>query len=142
MGFINYLAKFIGETMRIKRTENQEEKLDPKTKQWIDTLRQRAQNGDADAMYELGGYYYKGKDVPYDPDQACQWWTEAANRGNVNAQYNLGLLYKGGVSTYFCDDNLAGYWFNMAACNGDEEALKELKNYKYSEFRKKWVKIS
>lgn len=91
-------------------------------------------------MFELGGYYYHGKYVAYDLDQACQWWTEVANRGHISAQYNLDLLYQGDVSSYYYDENLAGYWFNMAAYNGDQEAYKMFQHYKYSEFRKKWVR--
>jgi len=140
MGLINGLARLAGESLRIKRTANQEQKLDPQTKQKLDALKQRAESGDVNAMYELAGCYYNGKYVAYDPDLACKWWTEAANRGHVSSQYNLGLLYHGDVSSYYYDANLAGYWFNMAARNGDEEAYKMLQKYKYSEFRQKWVR--
>lgn len=140
MEIFDGIAKLAGESLRRKTTANQEQKIDPQTKQWLDGLRQRAQNGDVNAMFELGGCYYHGKYVAYDPDQACQWWTEAANRGHISAQYNLGLLYHGDVSSYYYDENLAGYWFNMAAYNGDQEAYKMLQHYKYSEFRKKWVR--
>ena len=99
MGLLNHLAKFAGETVRIKSNASKEKNLDPQTKQWIEGLIQRAQNGDINAMFELGGYYFKGEYVGYNPEQACFWWTEAANRGNVNAQYNLGLLYHGEIST-------------------------------------------
>lgn len=138
MGLFNHLAKFAGETVRIKRNANTEKDLDPQTKQWIDGLMQRAQNGDVNAMYELGGCYFKGEYVGYNPEQACFWWTEAANQGNTNAQYNLGLLYHGEISTYYYDENLAGYWFNVAANNGDQDAYNMLKYYKYSNFREKW----
>lgn len=138
MGLLNHLAKFAGETVRIKSNASKEKNLDPQTKQWIEGLIQRAQNGDINAMFELGGYYFKGEYVGYNPEQACFWWTEAANRGNVNAQYNLGLLYHGEISTYYYDENLAGYWFNIAANNGDQEAYKMLQNYKYSNFSEKW----
>ena len=60
-------------------------------------------------MLELGGYYFNGKYVGYNPQQACFWWTEAAKRGNTSAQFNLGLLYHGEISTYYYNENLAGY---------------------------------
>lgn len=138
MGILNGLAKLAGESVRIKRTANQEEQLDHQTKQWLDNLKQDAQNGNINAMFELGCYYDQGKYVGYDPQLACYWWTEAANRGNVDAQYNLGILYHGERTTMFYDENLAGYWFNMAACNGDQEANQMLQYYRYSNFRNKW----
>lgn len=138
MGLLNGLAKLAGESVRIKRTANQEQQLDSQTKQWLDNLKRSAKDGNINAMFELGSYYDQGKYVGYDPQQACYWWTEAANRGNVDAQYNLGILYHGERTTMFYDENLAGYWFNMAACNGDQEASQMLQYYRYSKFRNKW----
>lgn len=140
MGLFNDLAKLAGENLRVHRTANQEEQLDPQTKQWLENLKQNAQNGYPEAMFELGGYYFQGKYVGYDPQQACYWWTEAANRGYINAQYNLGLLYHGDISSMYYDENLAGYWFNVAANNGDQEAYQMLQYYKYSSFRNKWIR--
>lgn len=140
MSILEKLAGHAGESMRIHRTANQEEMLDPQTKQWLENLRQCAQNGDPNAMFELGVCYYQGKYTAYDPYQACNWWTEAANRGHVSAQYNLGLLYHGDASHKIYDENLAGYWFNMAANNGDQEAYEMLRYYKYSNFRNKWIR--
>ena len=138
MGLFNDLAKLAGENVRKNRTANQEQNLDPQTRQWLDNLKLNAQNGNTDAMFELGGYFFQGQYVGYDPNQACYWWTEAANRGNVNAQYNLGLLYHGSITNMYYDENLAGFWFNVAANNGDQEAYQMLQYYKYSNFRQKW----
>lgn len=138
MGLFNGLAKLAGENVRKHRTASQEQKLDLQTKQWLDNLKQTAQNGSPEAMFELGGYYFQGKYVGYDPQLACYWWTEAANRGSINAQYNLGLLYHGDISSMYYDENLAGYWFNVAANNGDQEAYQMLQYYKYSNFKNKW----
>lgn len=138
MGLLNDLAKLAGENVRRNRTANQEQYLDVQTKQWLDNLKYNAQNGDIDAMFELGRYYFQGQYVGYDPNQACFWWTEAANRGHVSAQYNLGLLYHGSISNMYYDENLAGYWFCIAANNGDQEAYEMLQYYKFSGFRQKW----
>ena len=141
MGIFNHLAKFAGETVRIKSNVNHEKTLDPQTKQWLDNLIKSTENGDVNAMFQLGGYYFKGEYVGYDPQKACFWWSEAANRGNISAQYNLGLLYHGEISTYFYDENLAGYWFDVAASNGDQEALNMLQTYyRFSSFKNKWVR--
>lgn len=42
MRLLNKLAGFAGESVRIKRTANQEEQLDPQTKQWLDKLKNNA----------------------------------------------------------------------------------------------------
>lgn len=140
--FLNHLAKMAGENMRISKTAKQEQNISPEIQQKVDAIIQRAQNGDVDAMFTLGGLYFKGEHVRYDPDTACYWWTEAANRGNVSCQYNLGLLYHGDLSTMFYDPNLAGYWFNVAANNGDRDAYEMLtKHYRYSNFSQKWKRI-
>lgn len=135
------IAKMAGEALRIKRTANQEKNLDPQTRQWIENLKQNAENGNIDAMFELGAYYIKGMYVGYDPHLACYWWTEAANRGHVGSMYNLGALYFGSVSEMFYDDNKSAYWFNEAANKGHNEAYKVLKqHFRYSSFRNKWVR--
>lgn len=141
MGLLNGLAKLAGERARMKRTQNQEYRLDAEDAQRLNNLKQNAQNGNAAAMFELGVCYYQGKYVGYDPEQACHWWTEAAERGNVNAQYNLGLLYHGDISEMYYDENLAGYWFYTAAQNGDAESENMLNQYyKYSSIRKRWTR--
>lgn len=143
MGYLlNHIAKFAGESMRMRKTEKQEQNLSPEIQQKVDIVIQDAKNGNIEAMEVLGGMYFKGENVRYDPDEACYWWTEAANNGNVNCQYNLGLLYHGELSTMFYDPNLAGYWFNVAANNGDQEAYEMLtKHYRYSNFSQKWKRI-
>jgi len=135
MGILNSLAGLAGESMRIRRTANQESNLDPQTKQWLENLRQSAQNGDTNAMFDLGMCYHKGEYTAYDPDQACYWWTEAANKGHPTAQFNLGILYHGDVTHMFYDPNLAGYWFYTAANNGVNEAYDMLKYYKFSKLK-------
>ena len=140
MGLLSGLAKLAGESVRIKKTANTEAQLDPKYQQALEEMRQRAENGDLYCMYQLASYYCNGEYVGYDPEKACYWWTEAANRGHVDSMYNLGLLYGGDVSSFYYDENMAGYWLNQAAQNGDQDAAQELRNYKYSSFRNKWVK--
>lgn len=141
MGFVQDLAGLAGEKARIKRTANQESNLDAQTKQWLDSMRQNAQNGNIQAMYDLGCLYLEGKYIGYNPESACYWWTEAANRGHIDAQYNLGMLYHGDISKFYYDEALAGYWLSTAANNGDNEAYNFLmQHYKFSHFSNKWVR--
>ena len=60
-------------------------------------LKRRADQGDAEAQYLLGGLYDIGQDVSKDYAQARQWWKKAASQGHAEAQYNLGVLYAEGL---------------------------------------------
>lgn len=51
-----------------------------------------AQNGDADALFNLGQAYRLGRGVPADITRARQLYAEAAEKGHVKAADNYGLL--------------------------------------------------
>jgi TPR repeat protein len=59
-------------------------------------LRTRAEQGDADAQFELGIMYGKGEGVSTDVAQAASWFRKAADQGNASAQYSLGVMYANG----------------------------------------------
>ena len=82
-------------------------------------FRPLAEQGDADAQFNLGLMYYNGLGVPQDYKTAVKWYTLAAEQGVVDAQYNLGwMYYKGqGVSQ---DYVYAHMWRNVVAFNGYE----------------------
>ena len=80
-----------------------------------------AEQGDADAQFNLALMYEKGKGVPQDYKQAVKWYTKAAEQGDAEAQYNLGTMYAIGQGVP--QDNVyAHMWFNLAAVDGDEKA--------------------
>ena len=49
-----------------------------------------AEQGDADAQYNLGIMYDEGQGVQQDYKVAVKWYRLAAEQGEANAQYNLG----------------------------------------------------
>lgn len=51
-----------------------------------------AQNGDADAQFNLGQAYKLGRGVPADLPQAADWYRRAAAQGHLHAEDNLGLV--------------------------------------------------
>ena len=55
-----------------------------------------ANQGDAQAQFNLGYMYNKGKDVRQDYSQAFNWFQKSANQDYAEAQYNLGLMYANG----------------------------------------------
>ncbi len=86
-------------------------------KEW----RPLAEQGDADAQYNLGWMYEKSFGVPQDDKEAVRWYRLAAEQGIGHAQYRLGGMYTlgRGVPQDFV---LSHMWLNLAAALGDEQA--------------------
>lgn len=55
-----------------------------------------AKKGDAVSQNEVGGWYYRGRHVKQNYEEALQWWTKSAHQGNVQAIGNMGLCYQTG----------------------------------------------
>ena len=63
----------------------------------FDELTKLAENGDANAQFELGCRYYLGKrGAPINHEECVKWWTIAANNGDLSSQMNLGTIYAEG----------------------------------------------
>ncbi|MBQ5397273.1 MAG: sel1 repeat family protein, partial [Candidatus Methanomethylophilus sp.] len=58
---------------------------------------ERAEGGDAEAMFLLASFYHNGDNVPVSETEAFAWCRKAAEAGSVNAMNNLGSLYGSGV---------------------------------------------
>ena len=59
----------------------------------IENWVKKAQNGDAEAMFELG-YYYDKKEIY---DESTKWYLDAMEMGHTRAKYHLALNYAGGM---------------------------------------------
>ena len=83
--------------------------------------RARAEQGDADAQFDLGVSYGSSAGELLDFTQSAQWYRKAAEQNHSLAQFNLGVMYaKGqGVSQ---DDAEAARWIRKAADRGDAGA--------------------
>ena len=55
-----------------------------------------AEQGDAEAQYNLGVMYANGEGVPKDDAEALKWYRKAAEQGFAKAQLNLGVMYTNG----------------------------------------------
>ncbi len=77
-------------------------------------FRPLANQGNADAQYNLGVMYDNGLGVPQDHAEAAKWYRKAAEQGEANAQNLLGLMYgKGrGVPQDYVQAHM---WYNLAA---------------------------
>jgi cell division protein FtsN len=79
--------------------------------------RQPAEQGDADAQFNLGQAYKLGRGVTADSKVAQSWYLKAAQQGHEQAQANLGLImFQGG------DRQGAIPWIVKAAQNGEPRA--------------------
>jgi TPR repeat protein len=89
--------------------------------------REKAAAGDAEAQYDLGAYYYDGRGVSRDFEEAYRWFLAAAEHGHPKAQANAGLMnYLGrGVPR---DEAEACKWLALAAEAGDEGARVSLES--------------
>lgn len=90
-----------------------------------------AEQGYADAQFNLGLLYANGEGVPQDMKQTAELFRKAAEQGHVDAQNNLGALYFTGEGVER-DENKAIEWFEKAAAQGNEEARANLDAIKAS----------
>jgi TPR repeat protein len=83
---------------------------------YVDSLKNRAAQGEAKAQTILGLMYYEGRGVPQDYAEALKWFRLAAAQGDALAQHNLGLMYAKG---YGVPQNHieAHTWFTLAAAS-------------------------
>ena len=84
-------------------------------KEW----RPLAEQGDADAQYELGFMYTSGEGVTQDYAEGMRWWRLAAEQGNASAQFMLGFMYTSGegvTQDYYAEGMR---WYRLAAEQGD-----------------------
>jgi TPR repeat protein len=87
-----------------------------------------AENGDANAMNNLGFHYQQGLGVPQDYGKARGWYEKAADKGNDLAMNNLGVIYGNGLGVPQ-DYGKARGWYEKAAGKGNalaETNLNEL----------------
>src|SRR5471032_2724222 len=78
--------------------------------------------GDAQAQYELGEFYYDGKSAPRDLNKALAFFEKASLQGHAQAQFKLGTMFFHGEGVPA--NNVQAYIvLKMAAVNGAEDAL-------------------
>ena len=71
------------------------ESPNPNDDDWIQETRKRAENGSAEAQFEMGTFYELGfTSVPEDRQKAMEWYRKAADQGHVLAKEGLEDLSK------------------------------------------------
>lgn len=86
-------------------------------------VREKADQGDANAQYELGWRHALGAGLELDDEEAVRWLHLAAENGHALAQNNLGARYKLGDGVP--EDPVEAFvWFHLAYLQGDRKAGK------------------
>jgi membrane associated rhomboid family serine protease len=81
-----------------------------------DQLQKLAAQGSARAMLALGEIHERGQGVVRNPEQAVQWYSEAARRNNPEALYRLGLMSTDGRGLRRDETKIRDWW--RRAVNG------------------------
>jgi hypothetical protein len=86
---------------------------------------QRAQQGDAESMFELGRACRFGQGTTQNHVAATEWYRQAALRGHAGAMTKLGFAYDSGLGIER-DEAAAIDWWKKAAAAGEPDAAKKL----------------
>ena len=88
-------------------------------------LVQRAEQGEAQAQFNLGLRYRNGQGVDQSHATAVKWYRKAAEQGDAGAQCNLGGMYAQGRGVPQ-DLSEALRWLRKAAAQGHEASVKNI----------------
>lgn len=91
----------------------------------FDLTLEKAQSGDASAMYRVGHMYATGSGVEKDYVEAFNWYKRAAKAGNTDAMYALGEAYEHGKGVRE-DIQQAVNWYDQATLKGNKAAKAAL----------------
>jgi TPR repeat protein len=91
----------------------------------IDSLRKKAEAGDAKSQYALGLDYYSGFAVGKDLAEAVKWFSKSAEQGNAEAEESLAECYQTGNGVGK-DPVEAAKWYRIAAEQGEITAQYNL----------------
>jgi TPR repeat protein/Flp pilus assembly protein TadD len=92
----------------------------------IDELGSKAEQGQAEAQFNLGDAYYSGKGTGKSLEQAFFWYEKAALQGHAKAQRALGAMYELGKGPAPKEPEKAAYWYGKAAEQGLARAQTNL----------------
>ena len=100
----------------------------PKTEEEaVEQNKKRAELGDAEAIFGLGGCYSEGLyGLTQDHAKALELWQQAGELGNALSYYNIGNAYYNGEVGVERDEKKANHYFELAAMGGVVEARYSL----------------
>ena len=91
-----------------------------------------AEQGDANAQYELARCYHLGIGTEFNSDKEYEYYKKAADQGHADAAFIMGQRYRIGIKTKK-DPKLAFSYFLIAAKQGDAKAQYFIaESYRYA----------
>lgn len=78
----------------------------------------KAEQGNANAQFQVGLKYQNGEGVEKDNTKAVDWYQKSAEQGNSDAQANLGAMYQYGFGVEKSDSEALS-WFRKSADQGN-----------------------
>jgi len=91
-------------------------------------MRPLADNGDAEAQYNIGWMYLNGYGLTVNDNLALEWWQRASDQGYVDATFSMAMLYGLGEGQVKKDMNRAIDLYLKAAEAGHEDARMIVKS--------------
>jgi len=89
-------------------------------------FRRAAEHGDAEAQWEVGDRFVRGKGTTSDIDSAREWFLKAADQGYPAAQNSLGNIFSHGLCRDGKDEEEALRWFSRAAWQYHAPGMKSM----------------
>jgi hypothetical protein len=83
----------------------------------LETLIERAKNGNAAAQFLVGKKYHNGEGLPQNHSESARWWLMAANQGHADAQESIAENFHGSGNY-----SEALRWYRKAAEQGNATA--------------------
>jgi len=90
-------------------------------------MRPIAEDGDADAQYNIGWMYVNGYGLRINDSLALEWWKKASRQGHIDASFSIAMLYSLGEGEVPRDTSAAIDFYLLAADAGHEDAASILK---------------
>jgi TPR repeat protein len=115
---VGCLTILVGNAFSGPRIQQQQSASQLSQEDYVKSLRQKAERGDATAQRLLGlRLQLGGLGVSQDYAQAAAWWSKAAKQGDPLAQFQLGFMYARGQGVPL-DQGQAAAWLRKAAEQG------------------------
>jgi len=91
-------------------------------------MRPLAEEGDADAQYNIGWMYLNGYGLRVNDSLALDWWEKASAAGHADADFSIGMLYSLGEGDVPKDESKAIDYYLLAAKQRHEDAITILQS--------------
>ena len=88
-----------------------------------------AKKDSMDALYQVGVCYSYGKGTQIDKKKGFEFYLKSAKIGNPRAMFAVGHVYQYGIVGVDVNYQLAKDWYEKAAAQGHNGALKALQNF-------------